>query len=145
MIRSTYIFIIVSLIISVYATFAVKNIANAASFQLNEIKYQITQEQNNIHVLKTEIAILSGPQNIWRLANQHLNLEQIKVAQIISNTEIQEIGNTVCDVFEVHKTKKVTQPSCESPSGVKWRYKQPIYKQVKHQLEISTKNANFDQ
>ena len=137
--------VVLGLFGSIYATFAIKNSANAAIFQLTETKYQITQEQNNIHVLKAEIAFLSSPSNIRKLANQHLNLEQIKVSHIIPYSQIGLVDNKSTDVFQTEKTKRVVNVSMDQTSNVRWRYKQPIYKQVKHDVNIKPKQKNLKQ
>ena len=124
---------------SAYFVFAVKSASETAIFQLNEIKYQISQEQNNIHILKTELALLTNANNIKSLASKYLVLEPIKPNHIVNSINA-ELNNKVNDISKVNISAQ--QRAMLLEENTEWRYKKPIYKNVKHSFVVAKKNSN---
>ena len=101
--------------IAVYALFTIKDKVVTLNYQLNEVLKQINHERDTIHVLKAELSYLSSSERLRRLSSKYLDLETIKVSQmikdpIISNGETQIISRESSNInFIKHETK--------------WRYK----------------------
>lgn len=101
--------------IAVYALFAIKDKVITLNYQLNEVLKQINSERDTIHVLKAELSYLSSPDRLRRLSSKYLELETIKISQMIkdpimSDGEAQAMSIESSNInFVKHHTK--------------WRYK----------------------
>ncbi|PIR39412.1 MAG: hypothetical protein COV35_02550 [Alphaproteobacteria bacterium CG11_big_fil_rev_8_21_14_0_20_39_49] len=67
---------------TVFGLFHIQNKVKNLKKDLVEIHRQLAEDKAIIHVLHAEWAYLNEPSRIKRLANEHLNLEYTKVAQL---------------------------------------------------------------
>ncbi|WHQ46952.1 MAG: hypothetical protein MTP17_01010 [Candidatus Midichloria sp.] len=86
-----------SIIIVVVSLFFIKSKVRDLSKKLVFIESEIIKERDNIHILKAEFVYLSKPQNIEKLAEQHLNLQIMSSEQLV-NIEIS--NGSKAKIFE---------------------------------------------
>ena len=115
-------FIVVVFVITAIGLFLIKDSVGNLSYQLSEANRQISQEKNNIHMLKAETAYLTSPERLRKLTNAYLTLSNIKPNQMIRNplTILENQG------FVEASTNEVTLKN-----HVKWRYKRSPNKYLK--------------
>lgn len=71
-----------TLLIAVILTlFSIKSKVITQNNQLNWLNNQISQEKNNIQILKVELVYLTTPQRIHTLQKKYLNLSSIESHQ----------------------------------------------------------------
>lgn len=117
------IIIVFSLCIStIYGLFAIKDRVLAIRTELQEVRKQIQNEADAIKILKAELAYLSSPDRIQKLAKEYLNLETPKVAQMIKDPLVAENNQTT--------DKQVIASYEHSRKTPKWRYKRTSGKYV---------------
>lgn len=99
-----------------YTTFVIKATTQNFNYQLMFIEKQIKQENQQINLLKTEFSYLTNAARINALANQYLNLDNIKLAQLQDTiTKDNPIQNDL-----------------EKDSKIKWRYKNSASRYLKN-------------
>jgi cell division protein FtsL len=76
---------------TVFGLFHIQNKVKNLKKDLVEIHRQLSEDKAVIHVLKAEWAYLNEPTRIQKLANEHLNLEYTKVAQLKESEKIRGI------------------------------------------------------
>lgn len=69
---------------SVLSLFTIKSKVIAKKQELNWLNSQISQEENNIQILKAELAYLVTPERINKLQAKYLNLKNIDKSQLKS-------------------------------------------------------------
>ena len=69
---------------SVLSLFTIKSKVMAKKQELNWLNSQISQEENNIQILKAELAYLVTPERINKLQAKYLNLKNIDKSQLKS-------------------------------------------------------------
>ena len=106
--------IFTSFLITVYLLFTVKDRVNSLQMEVKEVKKQIANEQDSIHVLKAEFSYLTSPKRLNRLAAKHLDLKETSLAQMTNDPTINRDKTTTAKKFV--STKLVRH-------NVKWRYK----------------------
>ena len=72
---------------SVLSLFTIKSKVMAKKQELNWLNSQISQEENNIRILKAELAYLVTPERINKLQAKYLNLKNIDKSQLKSLEE----------------------------------------------------------
>lgn len=102
--------------------FVIKDKVGNLQYQLSEINKQVTQETNNIHMLKAEIAYLVSPNRLRKLVEAHLNLDNIKSHQLTNDPLVEEVSN--------EKISKVNI-AAYTKQNIKWRYKKAPTKYLK--------------
>ena len=65
------------LIVIILTLFSIKSRVITQNKELNWLNSQISQEKNNIQILKAEIAYLTTPERINKLQHKYLNLKNI--------------------------------------------------------------------
>ncbi|MDJ1406899.1 MAG: hypothetical protein MRQ13_00620 [Candidatus Midichloria sp.] len=97
MMKSIRSILIYSIIIVVISLFFIKSKVQDLSKEFALIESEIIKERDNIHILKAEFVYLSKPQNIEKLAEQHLDLQLMDSEQLV-NIEIGD--NSKAKIFE---------------------------------------------
>jgi cell division protein FtsL len=69
------------LIIIILTLFSIKSRVITQNKELNWLNSQISQEKNNIQILKAELAYLTTPERINKLQKKYLNLKNIDKRQ----------------------------------------------------------------
>lgn len=105
-----------TIILSIYGLFRVKDKVISLHYQLGEVSKQLTDEQYMIHVLKVEQSYLTSPARLRKLSSLYLQLDTIKVKQMISDPLTPDESKKYV------KANKVSG-SYFSKTNTKWRYK----------------------
>ena len=82
--RSSFIPGLIVLTIAASFLFVIKHKVQNLTRDLKQINSQILLEKENIHVLNAELAYLTNPKRIKKLAGEKLNLQIPKPDQIVS-------------------------------------------------------------
>ena len=111
MLSKTPLYLVLTLCLAtVYTLFNIKERVMSIRGELVEVKKQVRNESDTIHLLKAELAYLASPERLKRLNEGYLKLRDTEVSQMITDPlkekKIRQIVNT-----------KATR------SSVKWRYK----------------------
>lgn len=115
-------FLIGMCLITVYGLFYIKDRVTTLRTELKEVKKQIESEQDTMHILKAELAYLTSPERLQRLAKNYLDLKTTEVSQMSVDPLIDE---------QLDQTVKTKLASTEIRSNsVKWRYKKGPSKYV---------------
>ena len=69
------------LIVIILTLFSIKSRVITQNKELNWLNSQISQEKNNIQILKAELAYLTTPERINKLQKKYLNLKNIDKRQ----------------------------------------------------------------
>ncbi len=69
------------LIVIILTLFSIKSKVITQNKELNWLNSQISQEKNNIQILKAELAYLTTPERINKLQKKYLNLKNIDKSQ----------------------------------------------------------------
>jgi len=69
------------LIVIILTLFSIKSRVITQNKELNWLNSQISQENNNIQILKAELAYLTTPERINKLQKKYLNLKNIDKRQ----------------------------------------------------------------
>ena len=69
------------LIVIILILFSIKSRVITQNKELNWLNSQISQEKNNIQILKAELAYLTTPERINKLQKKYLNLKNIDKRQ----------------------------------------------------------------
>ena len=82
--KISLLFIIYSILLigSIISLFTIKSKVILQNKELNWLNSQISQEVNNIQILKAELAYLTTPKRIDALQQKYLNLQKIEQRQI---------------------------------------------------------------
>jgi cell division protein FtsL len=102
---------VVLCLVTVFGLFTVKDNVMTLKTELQEVKKQVQNEEDAIHILKAELAYLGSPERIQKLAEKHLNLEKPKVTQMTNDPLVNE----------AEQTRTVASKSVRKTA--KWRYK----------------------
>ncbi|MFP3018012.1 MAG: hypothetical protein ACEY3E_03775 [Candidatus Tisiphia sp.] len=105
-----------TIILSIYGLFRVKDKVISLHYQLGEVSKQLTDEQDMIHVLKVEQSYLISPARLRKLSSLYLQLDTIKVKQMISDPLALDESKKYAKANEV-------SGSYSSKTNTKWRYK----------------------
>jgi cell division protein FtsL len=89
--RSSFIPGLIVLAISASFLFIIKHKVQNLDRNLKQINAQILMEKENIHVLNAELAYLTNPKRIKKLANEKLHLQIPKAEQIVSLEELPQL------------------------------------------------------
>ncbi len=81
--KPTLLLSIACIMISIYALFAIKYQVQQSMKILKKVEQEINQEQENIHILKAELAYLKAPKRIKEITDNYLNLIPIKKNKIV--------------------------------------------------------------
>ncbi len=81
--RSSFVPGLLMLIIAASFLFVMKHKVHNLNRRLFSINNEILSERENLHILNAEIAYLTNPKRIEKLAKQHLNLQTPKREQVI--------------------------------------------------------------
>lgn len=122
-IRISKLSIAVLFVATAVGLFVIKDKVGNLQYQLNEINKQVTQETNNIHMLKAEIAYLISPNRLRKLVEAHLNLDNIKSHQLTNDPLVNNVAIT-------NKVSRVNI-AAYSKQNIKWRYKKAPTKYLK--------------
>lgn len=128
MIKPINIMWLIILFCSAYGVFQVKYRVADLRKDLAEINRQLEQERDAIHVLKAEWSYLNQPDRLRNLAQRHLKLEALTVAQInksldsgaiyaANGTRIAQPDdelNTLMAEADLLQTSKTTTPQVKS-------------------------------
>src|SRR5258708_2264979 len=101
-------------LVTIYGLFIIKDKVSTLEYQLREVTKQIDVERDTIHVLKGEFAYLSSPARLRKIVSNFLELDRIKMSQMIKNPLIAG------DDSQKAPTKSVAS---FTKHNTKWRYK----------------------
>ncbi len=122
-----------TIIFSIYGLFRVKDQVIALHYQLGEVSKQLTGESDRIHVLKVEQSYLTSPARLRKLASLYLQLDTVKVKQIISDPLLPE--------SKKYAKSNEVGGSYFSKTNVKWRYK--TIANNKYIKTVSTRKSEY--
>ena len=125
------ILIILVLALSISGLFQIKFKVQYLSKDVSELKRQLEQEKESIHILKAEWAYLNHPTRLKELADNHLKLSEVKINQLYKFEE-SEVAST--------EKIKIAQAKPKEFKHVKWNYKDKnmfIYSATGKKLLIS--------
>lgn len=117
--RSSNILIFIVFFMAACGLFLIKDKVGTLTYLVNEINKQIIYEENTIHTLKAEIACLSSPERLRKLATNYLGLENIKTTQMIRDP-------LAADQIKIQSF--ADEPLVLSKRKIKWRYKKTSMK-----------------
>jgi hypothetical protein len=118
--------------ISIYGLFAIKDKVINLHYQLSNVAKQLNEENNIIHILKAEQSYLTSPARLRKLSALYLQLDNVKISQMISDPlslEKRKYANSAEEIDPYTTNDKV-----------KWRYKTII--NDKYIQTISNKKVN---
>ncbi len=119
MIKFRYVIFLFLLSAFVAGLFQIKFKVQVLHRELAELKQQLEQEKNSIHVLKAEWAYLNQPERLQRLAERFLDLRELRSDQImLSSNDFNKILKEPSN-----EQGKIIKTSLPSKKNVKWRYK----------------------
>jgi len=98
-------------LVTVYTLFNIKDRVMSIRSELIEVKKQVQNESDTIHLLKAELAYLTSPERLKRLNDGYLNLKDTQVSQM------------VVDPLKKREAKQIASAKILRKNGVKWRYK----------------------
>ena len=84
-------------------------------YQLSVVLKQLDKEHNRIHVLKAEQSYLTSPARLRKLAALYLQLDTIKIGQMVKNPVISE------QIYAT-KSRDISRPYLTKSTN-RWRYK----------------------
>lgn len=90
MLRYLNVLAIAALIGSAIYAYSIKYETMLFSEQIVKIKLAIEREHDNIGMLRAEWAHLTSPERIQALADQHLDLQELKLDQIVKVTDLPD-------------------------------------------------------
>ncbi|MDR0296945.1 MAG: hypothetical protein LBH67_03165 [Rickettsia sp.] len=122
-----------TIIFSIYGLFRVKDEVIILHYQLAEVSKQLTDESNIIHVLKVEQSYLTSPARLRKLASLYLQLDTVKVKQMISDPLVPESRK--------YARSNEVRGSYFNKTNVKWRYK--TMANNKYIKTVSTKKSEY--
>ncbi len=125
--------IVCTIIFSIYGLFRVKDQVIALHYQLGEVSKQLTDESNRIHVLKVEQSYLTSPARLRKLAALYLQLDTVKVKQMISDPLLPE--------SKKYAKSQEVGGSYFNKTNVKWRYK--TIANNKYIKTVSTRKSEY--
>lgn len=106
-------------IATAYGLFFIKEKVVYMRSELYEVKRQIDNERDSIHILRAEFAYLSDPKRLSRLNNNYLQLSTTSTKQIVSSIGDENIDSVNASYSN---NRKILSASAVS-RNVKWRYK----------------------
>jgi cell division protein FtsL len=109
-------------LITVYGLFHIKDRVTTLRAELKEVKKQIESEQDTMHILKAELAYLTSPERLQRLAKSYLDLKTTEVSQMTDDPLIEEQPGKLVTTKLAGAEIKI--------NNVKWRYKKGPSKYV---------------
>ncbi len=96
--RIFHLFAIAALIGSAVYAYSIKYETIFYSEQIVKIQHQIDRERNQIGMLRAEWAHLTRPERIQKLADQHLQAQQLQLSQIVRASDLPARGVKVDDI-----------------------------------------------
>lgn len=115
-------FLIGMCLITVYGLFHIKDRVTTLRTELKEVKKQMESEQDTMHILKAELAYLTSPERLQRLAKSYLDLKITEVSQMSVDPMNEEQSDKLIATKIASTEMKI--------SHVKWRYKKGPSKYV---------------
>ncbi|MCC8398215.1 MAG: hypothetical protein LN569_02780 [Rickettsia endosymbiont of Labidopullus appendiculatus] len=122
-----------TIIFSIYGLFRIKDKVIILHYQLEEVSKQLTDESDRIHVLKAEQSCLIAPARLRKLSSLYLQLDTIKVKQMISDPLMPE--------SKKYAKSNEVRDSHFNKANVKWRYKTTANN--KYIKTVSTKKSEY--
>ncbi len=109
------------LFFSIFGLFQIKFRVQYLNKDVSELKRQLEQEKESIHILKAEWAYLNQPQRLRELAKRYLNLDDIKISQIRNFDDCLKSQPIIpsAEQAEYHKL----QIKNKLTKNVRWNYK----------------------
>ena len=115
MLTKTPIYIVLMLCLAtVYTLFNIKDRVMSIRTELSEVKKQMQNELDTIHLLKAEFAYLGSPERLKRLNENYLKLKDTQISQMT----IDPLNKN-----ELVLNKQIVSSKIIQKSNVKWRYK----------------------
>lgn len=115
LIRMVSYVVVIIVAISIYGLFTIKDKVASLHYQISTISKQLAEENNMLHILKAEQAYLTSPNRLRKLASLYLQLDNIKITQMVS------------DPLSRTEAKYVISPEeglqYLTKTTAKWRYK----------------------
>ena len=115
---------LISVLVSVYWLFTIKQHVEDLTQQLLEVNQQIQQEQDYIHVFNAELSYLKSPKRLKQLATKYLDLQPIQPEQLIANI-VDDSKNMKINLKKYNIAKIKKAPNKSNKHLVNWRYKKP--------------------
>lgn len=109
-------YIVVTIIIlAIYGLFTIKDRVASLHYQIDTVTKQLIAENNQIHILKAEQAYLLSPARLRKLAATYLQLDNVKITQMVKDplVPINDRYVKYDEESEAHFIK----------TNSKWRYK----------------------
>lgn len=110
-------FLLFALMLSIWVMFSIKSRVHDANFHYKQIQVHFDEEYKQYNLLKAEMAYLSSPDRISKLSKEFLELDQVKISQLVDNP-IKKNG----EKSKIFLTKKIDDKSIKT-SNSRWRYK----------------------
>ncbi|WP_375326801.1 hypothetical protein [Candidatus Tisiphia endosymbiont of Nemotelus uliginosus] len=107
--------VVIIIALAIYGLFSIKDKVASLHYQVSTVSKQLVEENNMLHILKAEQAYLTSPVRLRKLMLLYLQLDNIKVAQMVSDPLSRVATKYVIAVPQdlQYLTKTTT----------KWRYK----------------------
>lgn len=99
-------------LVTVYILFVIKDIVTIMDYRVIQTQKQIVKELNKIHVLKTEFSLLTSPERLKQLSSKYLNLELVKIDQMIKDPITQEDIKQSVEVLLSNEVMKKNNRKC---------------------------------
>ena len=91
MIRVTYILVFVSLVGLTFLNYEIKNNYQIKQKEIVKLKILISEKKENIKLMRAELAYLSRPERLRKIAEQELNMKEILPTDIWNINDISKL------------------------------------------------------
>ncbi len=91
MIKVTHFLIFLSVVGLIFLNYEIKNSFQKKEKQIVKLKNLISEKEQNIKLMKAEIAYLSRPERLQRIAEQKLNMKEILPTDIWNIDDISKL------------------------------------------------------
>ncbi|RFB79617.1 cell division protein FtsL [Methylovirgula sp. 4M-Z18] len=96
--RIFHLFAIAALIGSAVYAYSIKYETIYYSEQIVKIQHEIDKEHDQIGMLRAEWAHLTRPERIQKLADQHLQSQDLQLSQIVRVSDLPDRGTKIDDI-----------------------------------------------
>ncbi|KAJ6645055.1 Ribosomal RNA small subunit methyltransferase H, partial [Pseudolycoriella hygida] len=84
--------VVMTVALSIYGLFTIKDKVASLHYQIETVSKQLIEENNMLHILKAEQAYLTSPVRLRKLSSLYLQLDTIKISQMVSDPSLPEDG-----------------------------------------------------
>ena len=115
--RIFHLFAIAALIGSAVYAYSIKYETIYYSEQIVKIQHEIDKEHDQIGMLRAEWAHLTRPERIQKLADQHLQSQDLQLSQIVRVSDLPDRGTKVDDIGRKLDDLGLTAPTNTPAAG----------------------------